>query len=117
MAATCPKCLEQLPRQVVWKGLKSGTPPGALTKAEIICPQCHQVLCITPKSVATILALAILPDVPIMLWVIFFLAPRPHEIVILVLLVLIPLNIALLIVFYLKLARFREKPSTFSIRG
>ena len=117
MAATCPKCREELPRQVVWRGLKLGTPPGALTKAEIICPQCHQVLCITPKSVATILALAILPDVPIMLWVIFFLAPRPHEIVILVLLVLIPLNIALLIVFYLKLARFREKPSTFSIRG
>ena len=113
MAATCPKCLEQLPRQVLWKGLKSGT----LDKAEIICPQCRQVLRITPKSLATILALAILPDVPITLWFIFYLAPRPHEIVILVLLVLIPMNIALLIVFYLKLARFREKPSTFSIRG
>ena len=113
MAATCPKCRGELPRQVVWRGLKSGT----LDKAEITCPQCRQVLRITPRSLGTILALAILPDVPIMLWVIFFLAPRPHEIVILVLLVLIPLNIALLIVFYLKLARFREKPSTFSIRG
>ena len=113
MAATCPKCLEELPRQVLWKGLKSGT----LDKAEITCPQCRQVLRITPKSLATILALAILPAVPITLWFIFYLAPRPHEIVILVLLVLIPMNIALLIVFYLKLARFREKPSTFSIRG
>ena len=113
MAATCPKCLEELPRQVLWKGLKSGT----LDKAEITCPQCRQVLRITPKSLLTILALAILPAVPITLWFIFYLAPRPHEIVILVLLVLIPMNIALLIVFYLKLARFREKPSTFSIRG
>ena len=117
MAATCPKCRGELPRQVLWKGLKSGTPPGALTKAEIICPQCRQVLRITPRSLGTILALAILPAVPITLWFIFYLAPRPHEIVILVLLVLIPMNIALLIVFYLKLARFREKPSTYSIRG
>ena len=113
MAAICPKCREELPRQVVWKGLKSGT----LDKAEIVCPQCRQVLRITPKSLLTILALAILPDLPITLWVIFSLAPQPLEIVILVVLVLIPLTFALLIVFYLKLARFREKPSTFSIRG
>ena len=46
-----------------------------------------------------------------------FPGPAPLEIVILVVLVLIPLTFALLIVFYLKLARFREKPSTFSIRG
>ena len=105
--------VEQLPRQVLWKGLKSGS----LDKAEIVCPQCRQVLRITPKSLLTILALAILPTVPITLWFIFYLAPRPHEIVILVLLVLIPMNIALLIVFYLKLARFREKPRPFSIRG
>ena len=90
---------------------------GSLDKAEIVCPQCRQVLRITPKSLLTILALAILPTVPITLWFIFYLAPRPHEIVILVLLVLIPMNIALLIVFYLKLARFREKPRPFSIRG
>ena len=115
MAATCPKCLEQLPRQVVWKGLKSGT----LDKAEIVCPQCRQVLRITPKSLATILALAILPDVPITLWFIFFLVPpRLDEITILVLLVLMPLmNIAMLIVLYPRLARFREKPRPFSIRG
>ena len=75
MAATCPKCLEQLPRQVLWKGLKSGT----LDKAEIVCPQCRQVLRITPKSLATILALAILPDVPITLWFIFFLAPASRR--------------------------------------
>ena len=113
MSATCPKCLEELPRQLLWRALKSGT----LDKAEITCPQCRQVLRITPKSLATILALAILPDLPITLWVIFSLAPRPLEIVILVVLVLIPLTFALLIVFYLKLARFREKPSTTSIRG
>ena len=119
MAATCPKCLEQLPRQVLWKGLKSGTPPGALTKAEIVCPQCRQVLRITPKSLLTILALAILPTVPITLWFIFFLVPpRLDEITILVLLVLMPLmNIAMLIVLYPRLARFREKPRPFSIRG
>ena len=119
MAATCPKCLEQLPRQVLWKGLKSGTPPGALTKAEIICPQCHQVLCITPKSVATILALANLPAVPIVLWCIFFLTPPRLDVTLmLVLVVLMPLmTLSLLIVLYPRLARFREKPRPFSIRG
>ena len=115
MAATCPKCREELPRQVLWKGLKSGT----LDKAEIVCPQCRQVLRITPKSLLTILALAILPTVPITLWFIFFLVPpRLDEITILVLLVLMPLmNIAMLIVLYPRLARFREKPRPFSIRG
>ena len=120
MAATCPKCLEQLPRQVLWKGLKSGTPPGALTKAEIICPQCRQVLRITPKSLLTILALAILPTVPITLWFIFFLTPPRLDV--------IPHAgfggsdapddpLAMLIVLYPRLARFREKPRPFSIRG
>ena len=113
MSATCPKCLKELPRQLLWRALKSGT----LDKAEITCPQCQRVLRITPNSLATILVLAILPDLPITLWVIFSLAPQPLEIVILVVLVLIPLTFALLIVFYLKLARFQEKPSTFSIRG
>lgn len=113
MAATCPKCLEVLPRQLLWKALKSGT----LDKAEITCPQCQKVLRITPKSLATILALALLPDVLITLWLVFSLALRPHELVILVVLVLIPLTFILLMVFYLKLARFREKPSTTSIRG
>ena len=113
MAATCPNCREELPRQVVWRGLKLGS----LDKAEIVCPQCRQVLRITLKSLATILALAILPTVPITLWFIFSLPPQPLEMVILVVLVLIPLTFALLIVFYLKLARFQEKPSTFSIRG
>lgn len=114
MAATCPKCLAELPRQLLWKALKSGT----LDKAEITCPQCQQVLRITPKSLATILALAILPEVPILLWCIFFLAPQyPPVIVILVLLALIPLTFVLLILFYFKLARFREKPPGYSIRG
>ena len=112
MAATCPKCRTELPRQLLWKALKSGT----LDKAEITCPQCEQVLRVTPKSLATILALAILPDVPITLWLIFFLAPQSIEIVILVVLVLIPLTFALLIVFYLKLARFQQKPPSYSIR-
>ena len=95
--------------------MKSGT----LDKAEITCPQCGQVLRITPKSLLTILALAILPTVPITLWFIFFLVPpRLDEITILVLLVLMPLmNIAMLIVLYPRLARFREKPRPFSIRG
>ena len=115
MAATCPKCREELPRQVVWRGLKLGS----LDKAEIVCPQCRQVLRITPKSLLTILALAILPTVPITLWFIFFLVPpRLDEITILVLLVLMPLmNIAMLIVLYPRLARFREKPRPFPIRG
>ena len=113
MGATCPKCLAALPRPLLWKALKSGT----LDKAEVTCPQCQQVLRITPQSLATILALALLPDVAITLWVVFFLAPRPQEIAILVVLVLIPLTLILLIVFYLKLARFREKPLTTSIRG
>lgn len=114
MAATCPKCLAELPRPLLWKALKSGT----LDKAEITCPQCQQVLRITPKSLATILALALLPEVPILLWCIFFLAPRyPPVIVILVLLALIPLTFVLLIVFYFKLARFREKPPGYSLSG
>ena len=113
MAATCPKCLAELPRQLLWKALKSGTPD----KAEVTCPQCQQVLRITPKSLVTILALALLPQAAITLWLIFFLAPRSQEIVILVVLVLIPLTFILLIVFYLKLVRFQEKASTTSIRG
>ena len=113
MAATCPKCRTELPRQLLWKALKSGT----LDKAEITCPRCDQVLRITPRSLATILALTLLPDVPIILWLILYPAPRSSEIVILVLLLLIPLTFALLIVLYLKLARFQEKPSTTSIRG
>ena len=115
MPATCPKCREELPRQLLWKALKSGT----LDKAEIICPQCHQVLRITPKSLATILALASLPTVPIVLWIIFFTAPpRLDGTAILVPLVLIPLmNIAMLIVLYPRLARFREKRSPYSIKG
>lgn len=115
MAVTCPKCRAELPRQLLWKALKSGT----LDKAEITCPQCHQVLRITPKSLVTILALALLPSVPIVLWIIFFLTPpRLNEITILVLVVLMPLmNIALLIVLYPRLVRFREKPPSYSIRG
>jgi len=114
MASTCPKCQAELPRQLLWKALKSGT----LDKAEVTCPQCQQVLRITPKSLATILALALLPEVPILLWCIFFLAPHyPPVIVILVLLALIPLTFVLLILFYFKLARFREKPPSYSIRG
>ena len=84
MAATCPKCLEQLPRQVLWKGLKSGT----LDKAEITCPQCGQVLRITPKSdhpgnparCADSALVHLFPG-----------PPRLDEIVILVFLVLMPL--------------------------
>ena len=113
MAATCPQCFEELPRPLLWRALKSGT----LDKAEITCPQCQQVLRITPRSLATILALALLPDLAITLWFIFFLSPGPQEIAILVVAVLIPLTFILLIVFYLKLARFQEKPSTTSIRG
>lgn len=114
MAVTCPKCLAELPRQLLWKALKSGT----LDKAEVTCPQCQQVLRITPKSLATILALALLPEVPILLWCVFYLAPRyPPAIVILVLLALIPLTFVLLIVFYFKLARFKEKPPGYSLRG
>ena len=114
MGATCPKCLAELPRPLLWKALKSGT----LDKAEVTCPQCQQVLRITPKSLATILALALLPEVPILLWCILFPAPHyPPVIVILVLLSLIPLTFVLLIVFYFKLARFREKPPSYSIRG
>ena len=113
MAATCPKCLAELPRQLLWKALKSGT----LDKAEITCPQCQQVLRITPQSLATILALVLLPNLAITLWLIFFLTASPQEIVILVVLVLIPLTFALLIVFYLKLARFQEKPPGYSLRG
>ena len=113
MAATCPKCQAELPRQLLWKALKSGT----LDKAEVTCPQCQQVLRITPQSLATILALALVPDMAIVLWLVFFLTPRPQEIVILVVLVLIPLTFILLIVFYLKLARFREKPPSYSIGG
>ena len=77
------------------------------------------MLRITPKSLATILALAILPTVPITLWFIFFLVPpRLDEITILVLVVLMPLmTLSLLIVLYPRLARFREKPRPFSIRG
>lgn len=118
MAATCPKCSAELPRPLLWRALKSGT----LDKAEITCPQCQQVLRITPRSLATILALAILalallPDLAITLWLIFFLSPSPQEIAILVVAVLIPLTFILLIVFYLMLARFQEKPVTTSIRG
>ena len=61
MAATCPKCRTELPRQLLWKALKSGT----LDKAEITCPQCEQVLRVTPGSLATILALAILAMCPL----------------------------------------------------
>ena len=113
MAATCPICSAELPRRLLWKPLKSGT----LDKAEITCPQCGQVLRITPRSLATILVLTLLPDVPIVLWLILNPAPRSPEIIIPVLLLLIPLTFALLIVLYLKLARFQEKPSTTSIRG
>ena len=113
MAATCPKCLAELPRQLLWKALKSGT----LDKAEVTCPQCGQVLRITPKSLATILALVLLPDLAITLWIILFLTASPQEIAILVVLVLIPLTFVLLIVFYFKLARFKEKPSGYSLRG
>ena len=113
MAANCMKCHTELPRHLLWKALKSGT----LDKSEVTCPQCEQVLRITPKSLATILVLTLLPDVPIILWLILNPAPRSPEIIIPVLLLLIPLTFALLIVFYLKLARFEEKPSTTSIRG
>ncbi|MCY3756172.1 MAG: hypothetical protein OXG96_00455 [Acidobacteria bacterium] len=114
MAATCPKCLAELPRQLLWKALKSGT----LDKAEVTCPQCQQVLRIVPKSLATILALALLPEVAILLWCIFFLVPHyPPVVVVLVLLALIPLTFVLLMVFYFKLVRFREKPPGYSIRG
>ena len=115
MSATCPKCLEQLPRQVLWKGLKLGS----LDKADIVCPQCRQVLRITPKSLLTILALANLPAVPIVLWCIFFLTPPRLDVTLmLVLVVLMPLmTLSLLIVLYPRLARFREKPRPFSIRG
>ena len=113
MAATCPKCLAELPRQLLWKALKSGT----LDKAEITCPRCEQVLRITPKSLATILTLVLLPHVAIVPWLILNPAPPSSEIIILVVLLLIPLTFALLILLYLKLARFREKPSTTSIRG
>ena len=113
MSATCPKCQAELPRRLLWKPLKSGT----LDKAEVTCPQCEQVLRITPKSLATILVLTLLPDVPIVLWLILGPAPRSPEIIIPVLLLLIPLTFALLIGFYLKLARFQEKTSTTSIRG
>lgn len=113
MAATCPKCLAELPRKVLWKGLKLGI----LDKIEITCPQCQQVLRITPESQVIILTLAILPQVTINIWLIPFLDLRLYEIVLLVVLVLIPLTFALLIFFYLKLARFEEKPPGYSIRG
>lgn len=113
MSATCPKCHTELPRRLLWKPLKSGT----LDKAEVTCPQCEQVLRITPKSLATILVLTLLPDVPIVLWLILGPAPRSPEIIIPVLLLLIPLTFVLLIGLYLKLARFQEKISTTSIRG
>jgi hypothetical protein len=113
MAATCPKCRQELPRRLLWKALKSGT----LDKAEITCPRCEQVLRITPKSLATILALTLLPHVAIVPWLILSPDPRSPEIIIPVLLLLIPLTFALLTVLYLKLARFQEKPSTTSNRS
>ena len=118
MAATCPKCREELPRHVLWKGLKSTTPSGAVARAEIKCPQCRQLLCIKPKSAATILALANLHGVPIVLWIIIFLTPPRLDLtVLLFLVVLMPLmTIALSIVLYPRLVRFREKRSTYSIR-
>ena len=122
MASTCLKCEGELPRQVLWKGLKSTNPFGAVAKVEIYCPQCRQLLRITPKSAATILGLACLPIVPITLWIIFFL-PRPRVdmdiTTILLLLVLYPLMcFALQIVLYPRLARFRKKPRPhYSIRG
>lgn len=118
MAATCPKCQGELPRQVLWKGFKSTTPPGAVVKVEIFCPQCRQLLCITPKSLATILALAMLPIVPITLWMLFFRTPPRLDLTThLVLLVLYPLmHFALLLVSYPRLAQFRKKPRPYSIR-
>lgn len=115
MAATCPKCRQELPRQLLWKALKSASV--AVAKVEIKCPLCRQLLSITPKSLRIILVLANLHSVPIVLWIIIFLpAPRLDPTVMLVLVVLMPLmTIALSIVFYLKLARFQEKRSTYSI--
>jgi hypothetical protein len=117
MAATCPKCSAELPRQLLWKALKSAS--GAVAKVEIKCPQCSQVLRIIPRSLTTILVLANLHSVPIVLWIIIFLPPTgPDVTVMLVLVVLMPLmTIALSIVFYLRLARFQEKRSPYSIRG
>lgn len=118
MAATCPKCSAELPRQVLWNGLKSTTLSSTVPRVEIKCPQCRQLLRITPNSVATIQALAILSYLPITLWIIYLMpALYPHVVAILIFLALIPLTFALLIVLYLKLARFQEKPSTTSIRG
>lgn len=118
MAATCPKCQGELPRQVLWKGLKSTIPSGAVAKVEIFCPQCRQLLCITPKSLATILALATLPIVPITLWMFFFRTPPRLDLTgHLILLVLYPLmHFALLLVIYPRLAQFRKKPWPYSIR-
>ncbi len=113
MAATCAKCRQELPRPLLWKALKSGI----LDKIKITCPQCQQVLRITPESQVIILTLAILPQVTINIWLIPFLDPHPLQLGILLLLALTPLTFVLLIVFYFKLARFEEKPPSFSIRG
>ena len=116
MAATCSKCLKELPRQLLWKALKSGV----LDKIEITCPQCQQVLRIATESQMIILMLTLLPHALILAWCMSFLPPQyPQNIVffILILLALIPLTFVLLIVFYFKLARFQEKPPGYSLRG
>ena len=116
MAATCPKCRQELSRQLLWKALKSAS--GALAKVEIICPLCRQLLSITPKSLRIILVLANLHSVPIVLWIIIFLPePRQDPTVVLVLVILMPLmTVALSTGLYLRLARFHEKSSPYSIR-
>ena len=116
MAATCPKCRHELSRQLLWKALISGV----VHKIEITCPQCQQVLRITPESQMIILMLTCLSQGLLLAWCISDLSSQyPHNIVIfiLVVLALIPLTFVLLIVFYFKLARFREKPPGYSIRG
>ena len=92
---------------------------GALNKIEITCPQCQQVLRITPESQMIILMLTVLLHGLILAWCMSFLpAQYPQNIVFftLVLLALIPLTFVLLMVFYFKLARFKEKPPGYSLR-
>ena len=116
MAPNCPKCQIELPRQVVRKGFKLGS----LEKAEIGCPRCQQVLRITPNRAVTIMTVAmLLAAVPIALVAILFLTPPRMDLAgTLFILILYPLTYsALLLVFYLKLARFHEKRSPYFIMG
>ena len=116
MAATCPKCRHELSRQLLWKALRSGI----LDKIEITCPQCQQVLRITPESQVIILTLTCLSQVLLLAWCTSYLPPQyPQNIVIFILfiLALIPLSFVLLLVFYFKLARFQKKRSPYSIMG